>query len=321
MNHDSGTDCKTKINDAAVTHYTMEELLPIVGHLAEKYTSHEHTSVSYETAEMLMEAVLYCIREAEAASCGALPAGALSAKQAYAAGAAAVREKVNAALCLYNEIIPEFTCYENRCLQDTFVKGIPAFFKWYDIRFRPQDTILTLDYPILRNLSEYSGIDRIYEYILCIRLEQEFLSMFPEDYVILLLSQSSEDYRDMTENLCETFLMSLARRILDREPLTEHNLWEDDCCREDTDSRQNNCCREDADSRQNNCCREDDDSRQNVRMSLQELQCLLRDRLTAFLQTQYGGNDDRSESSKMTRLADYLSGAIDDIAVRLINAV
>lgn len=43
--------------------YKMEELLPVVGKLAEKYTSFESTSVTYEKAEQLMGAVLYCIRE------------------------------------------------------------------------------------------------------------------------------------------------------------------------------------------------------------------------------------------------------------------
>ena len=46
-------------------HYEIEELIPVVGKLAEKYTSGESTSISYERAELLMEAVLYCIHELE----------------------------------------------------------------------------------------------------------------------------------------------------------------------------------------------------------------------------------------------------------------
>jgi hypothetical protein len=34
--------------------YKMEELVPIVGELAEKYTTFESTSISYEKAEQLM---------------------------------------------------------------------------------------------------------------------------------------------------------------------------------------------------------------------------------------------------------------------------
>ncbi|MBD5460193.1 MAG: hypothetical protein HDR26_04520 [Lachnospiraceae bacterium] len=314
------------------TDYEMEQLLPIVGKLVEKYTSRENTSVTYETAEQLMEAVLYCIHEAETAgpaapspqnqdrfpdpACGhAQPsaprpfasqppaAGALSAEQAYEAGAAAVREKVMTALRLYNEIIPEFFCYDSRCLYDTFVKGIPEFFKWYDIRFAPQDTIVTLDYPVLRNLSACSGIDKIYEYIQCIRLEQAFLTLFPEDQVIQILSESNEDYRDMAENLCEALLTHLAKSLL-----AGHDCWENDCCQKD-DPRENDCCQED-DPRKNDCCRLRDTV---TRTSLQDLRHLLRDRVAAFLRTHSGG-------SSISPLADYLSGAMDDIAARLKNA-
>ena len=41
-----------------MVNYEMEELVPIVGKLAEKYTAFESTSVSYEKAEQLMGAVL-----------------------------------------------------------------------------------------------------------------------------------------------------------------------------------------------------------------------------------------------------------------------
>ncbi len=43
--------------------YRMEELIPIVGRLAEKYTGFESSSITYEKAGQLMEAVLYCIHE------------------------------------------------------------------------------------------------------------------------------------------------------------------------------------------------------------------------------------------------------------------
>ena len=46
----------------------MEELLPVVAALGEKYTGYEHSSVTYEKAQMLMEAVLYCIGEYEGTS-------------------------------------------------------------------------------------------------------------------------------------------------------------------------------------------------------------------------------------------------------------
>lgn len=284
--------------------YDMEQLLPVVGKLAEKYTSRENTSVSYETAEKLMEAVLYCIREGKAARCCPLPA-----QQAYETGAAAVREKAAEALRLYNEIIPDFLSYGSRCLHDTFVRGMPEFFKWYDVRFAPQDTILTLDYPVLRSLSAYSGIDRIYEYIRCIRLEQAFLALFPEDQVIRILTEDNADYRDMAENLCETVLTCLAKNLLAKQLLIRRD------CRDETGRQSSLCSLQDA-----LAC-----------ISLQDLRLLLRERITAFLQgrcdEKKGGANAAYEKSfgngrigEIACLTDYFSETIDNIAVRLQTA-
>ena len=45
--------------------YKMEELVPIVAKLAEEYTAGESTSITYEKAQQLMEAVIYSIHEGE----------------------------------------------------------------------------------------------------------------------------------------------------------------------------------------------------------------------------------------------------------------
>ena len=42
--------------------YTTEELVPIVGRLAQTWTGNDHTSISYERAQQLMEAVQYCLQ-------------------------------------------------------------------------------------------------------------------------------------------------------------------------------------------------------------------------------------------------------------------
>lgn len=235
--------------------YTMEELIPIAGELVEKYTAFESTSVTYEKAEQLMGAVLYCIHEAELsagsvwvnaggdgagdeqAKAGGDGAGdeqasvgedadsarvyaggdmadgavcvsekGLTARQAYEAGAALVEKKVRKALAMYNEMMPGFSDYGNICLYDTVVKGLPEFFKWYDIKFNPQDTILTLDYPVTGNLSEYTGIDRIYEYLKRIRMEQDFLHTYPENYVRSVLREYCGEYEEMVENIYEIFV-------------------------------------------------------------------------------------------------------------------
>lgn len=195
---------------------SIEEIMPIVAKLTERYTAGDSTSVTYEKAEQLMGAVLYCIREAKYAEKDEEDRGeghtgtrdfttrskGMSAQQAYETGLACVEKKVKAALALYNDMQTQFDSYGNRCLYDTFVKGIPEFFKWYDMRFAPQDTILTLDYPVLKDLSAYTGIDRIYEYLICIQKEQEFLRAFPRNDVIDALERYNPAHEDMIDNVC-----------------------------------------------------------------------------------------------------------------------
>lgn len=209
--------------------YEMEELVPIVGKLAEKYTSHESTSITYEKAEQLMGAVLYCIHELWESS-GNAPSlnKKLSAQRAYEMGAAYVREKTGKALDLYNRILPEFCHYENKCLYDTFVKGIPEFFKWYDIQFEPQNTILTLDYPLLKDISECTGIDKIFEFIKSIGLEQKFLKLFPAGYVINILSKDNRNWQESMDNICEIVFTHVIGHIMLGKSLTVIELKETD---------------------------------------------------------------------------------------------
>lgn len=190
--------------------YEMEELVEIVAELAEEYTGKESTSITYEKAEQLMEAVLYCIRATENEALGGEDSYAVidtttsfTAKEAYLHGYRLVVEKTQKTLEKYNQLMMRFDDYGNRCLYDTVVKGIPEFFKWYDARFFPQNTILCLDYPVREDLSRFSGIDRIDAYLDCIINEQNELQKMGRGVVIQKLLSYSEDYQELIENLTE----------------------------------------------------------------------------------------------------------------------
>lgn len=182
--------------------YEMEELVPIVAMLSEKYTGNESTSITYEKAEQFMGAVIYCIEELEKENGTALVKGTrLPAQTAYELGLNCVIEKVKKTMALYHEIIGEFEWYENCCLYDTVAKGMPEFFKWYDVYFCPQDEILTLDYPVEKDLSGLQGVDKIYEYLLCIQKEQRYLQGFTKNEIIRILQEDNAGYKSMIENI------------------------------------------------------------------------------------------------------------------------
>lgn len=199
--------------------YEMEELLPVVKALSEKYTSKESTSVTYEVAEQLMGAVIYCMEERNQAD-GNNPTKSvktldkMDAQMAYKSGYEAVVEKVKQSKAIYEELIADFNSYGSKIYSDTILKGMPSFFTYYDVKYNPQNHMLTLDYPILGAQKKRCGVDIIYEYLFDIRLEQRFLSALPEEYVREVLTESHHDYEDLFENICRVVLRNAINHII-----------------------------------------------------------------------------------------------------------
>lgn len=199
--------------------FEMEELIPIVAELAGQYTGFESTSVTYERAEQLMEAVLYCIREYETAGTGTLMTNHITAREAYEHGCRLVREKAEALRKLYNSLTPFFRSYGNICLQDTVLKGIPEFLKWYDMKYAPMDTIIMLDYPVPADLSAYSGVDAVYKYLKILYQEQRFLQELEPSYIRTVLENSFGNSEDSMENLGNPIFLNLMVHIMLKKPL------------------------------------------------------------------------------------------------------
>lgn len=209
--------------------YRVEDLIPVVASLADKYTGKDSSSIPYTKAQQLMGAVLYCIREYEQG--GGVGTGLLdtasepAAAAAYQAGYQIVLDKVKAAQDRCSEIWMEFKSYGSRAYQETFVDGMKAFFLYYDARFQPQDHLLTLDYPLLDAGQELTGIDRIDHYIRCVELEQFFLRQLPEEYIYYVLCAYHEDYDELLINVAEVVYRNLigcmiAGKRIDCRPYT-----------------------------------------------------------------------------------------------------
>lgn len=187
--------------------YSMEELIPVVADLTRKYTSNESSSVSYETANQLMKAVRYCIRHLSNMDNEMMDTTSkLPAKKAYELGYKKVIEKVYRVKERYGEFIPTFCSFDNLNYEETVRKGIGGFFTYYDAKFDPMNTILTLDYPTLIPVTECSGIDAIERYLDYIILEQEFLNHLPKDYIKQVLNAYDADYKQQFYNIASVVL-------------------------------------------------------------------------------------------------------------------
>ncbi|MCF2683020.1 DUF6179 domain-containing protein [Faecalicatena contorta] len=203
--------------------YRPEELLPLVKELSWKYTGKASTSITYEAAQQLMRAVLYCIQEYTlgAEKDELCPGKKVAAREAYELGYELVLKKTQDARKCYNQIAEQFDSYGSRAYEETFRKGIPEFFLWYDARLKPQEHILTLDYPALGNDVKACGIDRIYEYLWSIDKEQQFLSRFPKAYVRAVNRERYPEYEEYFVNVCQTPLRRMLCCMLAEIDLTE----------------------------------------------------------------------------------------------------
>lgn len=201
--------------------YQIEELLPIVSELARKYAGYESTSITYENAQSLMEAVLFCLNEYKNSDASILAQKDISVKEQYNIGTKLLSEKVEDIRKIFNEISFQFEDFGVKCLYDTVQKGIPQFLKWYDIKFCPQNTILTLDYPLLIDCNSLIGADAVYKYIQAIQIEQIFLGRFDRNYVISVLEKYNSEYQDMIENICGIVLTNIIGHIAIKKPFND----------------------------------------------------------------------------------------------------
>lgn len=198
--------------------YKIEELLPVVAMLSDRYTSRQSTSVTYEKAQQLMEAVLYCIHECEDDN-QLTGVEKLSARDAYKVGYQKLLAKVKRAQDAYSEMIVNFTAFGNENYYETVTKGIAGFFQNYDDRFAPQDTILTMDYPTIRPIVTLTGIDAIEKYIEYITLEQQFMRALPQEYIVEILTRFQKSYRKQFYNICSIILRHILGNMLIQKSL------------------------------------------------------------------------------------------------------
>jgi len=233
-----------------MNHYSEEEILEIVAERVRKYTSNESTSVPYNKARQIMSSVLYCMEAAEQeewqeeskkmdleeknlgkrdiekgeVSATTRKQDNTGAKEAFLRGLNQRKEKIKQTKILYERIRKFFCSYENNCYQDTIISGMESFFKFYDVEFDAGNHILTLDYPLLKEIRNQKGIDLIYEYLYRTELEQRFLAGFKKECVNQILTGCADDHSESIMNICKLVLRNAIGRRLIGKSLYELNI-------------------------------------------------------------------------------------------------
>lgn len=196
--------------------YSADELIPIVARLADKFTSKESTSITYERARSLMEAVIYCINQflKDEDKEAIVTKTKIPPQKAYEIGYQMVIEKVKRTQEQYNELTKRFCSFKNENYRDTVEKALPAFFLHYNPLFEPAENIITMDYPVFHFPNDLSGINAIALYVDAIDKEQRFLFAFPEEYVLETLQTYDAAYKKQFFNICHIVLQRTLLNML-----------------------------------------------------------------------------------------------------------
>ncbi|MDD3410986.1 MAG: DUF6179 domain-containing protein [Eubacteriales bacterium] len=171
---------------------------------AAAYTQGDSASLPVETAQALMESIIYMLRVYLRTE--ALPDRALADPGAEALFAPAQKrlEQLRAqALRLYEEARMGALGLDNQSYRDT-LKGIGTFFRLYDWRTMAHETPGDIDYQLCLPVPEAeTGVCFLLEYLRRLLIENDFLARFDPALERRLLNRSCPDYRGLLVNLYE----------------------------------------------------------------------------------------------------------------------
>lgn len=188
------------------------ELMAVFKELMRQYTKGESATLRTETAQSLMESILYVVDQFLMSY--PFPQEALRGIQEtnmsalYERALEHIKGFVRETKALYDLIEEKRISVPNLVYEETFRKALPDFFLKYDIRFAAHDTVSDLDYPLTFDDMSMKGIAYIYHYLKAFQLENDFCRKFSNETIISILKANCRarglDYRATPINLFQT---------------------------------------------------------------------------------------------------------------------
>ncbi len=199
-----------------------KQFMVLLGESILKYTQGESSSVKVETGERIMLSILYCMDACTRSFSNPKDAINLlissTIKETYEAGLEMVESCLRDTQLLYQEIKNNKLNVPNEAYQDTINQALPQFFKDYDVLFCAQDTMASIDYPLLFDNMQIQGIYYIRQYLATLVQENQFCRFFDGEDTKKLLDQYGQvygiDYKEALINIFEIVLTNAIFSVL-----------------------------------------------------------------------------------------------------------
>jgi hypothetical protein len=193
------------IGEKMLNNLDTNELMMILVDKYKKYTVNDHSSITVEKAQQLMNSILYCIN----GYLKSLDKGLVSASEHYNAlvlyerGLEHEKTNLSNAKKLLSYMKNNILNIDNVYYQDTILKGIDLFFRNYDVLYAAHETPGSIDYPLALPIYDLEGVEYILEYLNRLYIENNFCACFETDNIECLLKKFNDDYKDLPFNIFE----------------------------------------------------------------------------------------------------------------------
>ncbi len=176
-----------------------------------QYTNYQSSSVRTETAQNILESMLYSITAyLDTQSDPAAVLRTQQLKELRRKGLNLLKQYVEECRVLLKEVKATRTPTELIAYNNTIDDAFDEFFKSYDPQFDAQNTAAMIDYPLLKDDQSVTGIVYIKNYLTQLKSENVFCAGYSKNYIrSLLLTHGLKhhlDYREMLINIPELIL-------------------------------------------------------------------------------------------------------------------
>jgi hypothetical protein len=197
------------------------QILALLKDLILRYTKHTSTSVTVETAEKLLHSLYYTLDAGLSTELDPAANIAFLAKtdirKIYEQGTAVLANTFAETRKQYEDILKNKLEIPLDPYNDTLEKGLPSFFRLYNIVFAAHDTIADIDYPLIFDDQKVRGVFYIKQYLEKLALETEFCRLFSRKDIIRTLHNYGRVYKinyqktliNIFEIVCNNLLFSV----------------------------------------------------------------------------------------------------------------
>lgn len=219
------------VSDSEFESIQMQSLQLLAGQ-TERFTGGKSSSVQIETAQGLMQSILYSIglylKSFPDADLGLTALKQSSLSDLYQNGKKLIKSKLDHAGQLFSAIQNNSIATDNCAYNDTLEHGVPFFFSNYDLEFAAHETPAMIDYPVNNDRTELAGVEYIDSYLQILFWENQFCQNFTKHDIHCLLRGYNDNYQDLLINIFGLVVTNALASVLTGKKTVELNIGPSD---------------------------------------------------------------------------------------------